>query len=117
MRLLICGGRDYDDFERVHLVLKGMPVPITTIIEGGASGADHCAAMFARAADIPLETYKADWKTYGRYAGPLRNTRMLTEGKPDMVIAFPGGKGTANMIMQAKQRGVHVIVAPAEPLT
>ena len=52
--------------------------------------------------------YPADWDTHGRGAGPIRNKQMLEEGKPDLVIAFPGGKGTANMIGQAKEAGIPV---------
>jgi UDP-N-acetylmuramoylalanine-D-glutamate ligase len=58
---------------------------------------------------IPVETYEADWDTHGKAAGPIRNKRMLDEGKPDLVVAFPGGRGTANMISQARKAGVEVI--------
>ena len=50
----------------------------------------------------------ADWEKHGKAAGPKRNKRML-EWKPDLVVAFPGGKGTANMVQQARQAGVEVI--------
>jgi len=112
LRVLVCGGRDYDDFERVHYILTNLPVPIACIIEGGATGADHCAKLFAQSRGIPVETYKADWSKDGRAAGPIRNHRMIIEGKPDMVLAFPGGKGTANMVMQAKRYGIYVAQVP-----
>lgn len=50
---------------------------------------------------------EADWATYGLSAGPRRNARIL-EWKPDLVIAFPGGIGTANMVHQAIVAGVEV---------
>jgi hypothetical protein len=51
----------------------------------------------------------AEWETLGRKAGPIRNERMLTEGKPDLVVAFPGGRGTAHMTRLAREAGVEVV--------
>jgi hypothetical protein len=53
-------------------------------------------------------TIQADWKRYGPAAGPLRNAEMLHEYQPDGVIAFPGGKGTTDMIKKARQAGIKV---------
>ena len=58
-----------------------------------------------------VEEYPADWKKYGKSAGPLRNQRMIDEGKPDLVVAFPGGVGTADMISRAKAYNISVLYA------
>lgn len=110
MRVLVCGGRDYHDKARVFVVLDKLhaEVGIDRIIEGGAKGADTWAAQWGGSRGI-LETYHADWENHGSFAGPMRNTRMLNEGRPDLVIAFPGGRGTANMVKQARKSGVQVI--------
>lgn len=64
-------------------------------------------------ASWPGEAFPADWAAYDRAAGPIRNARMIAEGKPDIVLAFPGGRGTANMVAQARKAGVRVIeIAP-----
>ena len=55
---------------------------------------------------VVVEEFKADWDKFGRAAGPIRNAQMLREGKPDLVVAFPGGRGTANMVAQAKARAL-----------
>jgi hypothetical protein len=47
-------------------------------------------------------------KKHGRAARPIRNQRMLDEGKPDLVVAFPGGRGTTDMIRRAERAGVPV---------
>ena len=65
--------------------------------------------QWAKEIDIPCWGFPADWNSYGKAAGPIRNKQMLDEGKPDVVIAFPGGTGTANMIMQATKAGVKVV--------
>jgi len=51
----------------------------------------------------------AEWDKFGRRAGPLRNEQMLREGKPDVVVAFPGGRGTAHMVRIAKEAGIDVL--------
>jgi hypothetical protein len=114
MRVLVCGGRDYSDKARVFAVLDKLDgeAGIDRIIEGGAKGADTWAAQWGGSRGI-LETYPADWEAFGSMAGPMRNKAMLDEGKPDLVIAFPGGAGTRNMIRQARKAGVEVIeIAP-----
>ncbi len=54
------------------------------------------------------EVYEADWHEHGRAAGPIRNARMIAEGRPDLVIAFPGGRGTADMVSRARKAGIEV---------
>lgn len=85
-----------------------MPEDIT-IISGCAKGADQIGIDWAVINWCKLEEYPADWKKYGKAAGSIRNKQMLEEGKPDVVIAFPGGKGTAHMVKIAKEAGVKVI--------
>jgi len=83
----------------------------TEIMEGGAAGADALAATFGKLKDIRVTTYKADWREHGPAAGPIRNRRMVMEGKPDLVIAFPGGRGTADCLFHAREAGCKIIEA------
>lgn len=110
-RVLVCGGRDYQDRERLFVVLDEHHArqPITVLIEGGADGADRFASMWAFEHEIDSDTFFAKWKVHGRAAGPIRNQRMIDEGRPDVVIAFPGGRGTADMMKRARAAGVEVI--------
>lgn len=107
MRVLACGGRDFFGRNLVYAVLD--PMVIDVLIEGEAPGADTLAREWATEQGIPVERYPADWNRHGKAAGPIRNRRMLVEGKPDLVVAFPGGRGTANMISQAEAAGVKVL--------
>jgi len=111
MRVLVCGGRNYNDRMTVQAVLDKLhnAKGIDLIIEGGAKGADRMAQDWAAQRMVECEHYPADWENQGSFAGPARNKRMLDEGQPDLVIAFPGGRGTANMIRQARKAGVEVI--------
>lgn len=115
MKVLVCGGRNYEDFSRVQSVLDKLhhEAGIDLIIEGGAQGADYCAQHWAAKSGVAGQTYEADWENQGSFAGPARNKRMLEEGKPDLVIAFPGGRGTADMVRKARRAGVEVVeIAP-----
>ena len=119
-RILICGGRDlsrHDAFNWLERNLLDIAaealgyqvVQLTHIIQGGARGADEGAKDWAKSEGIPCLEFAADWKAHGRAAGPIRNRKMLDEGKPDFVLALPGGKGTANMIQQACACGLPVV--------
>ena len=99
MRVLVCGGRDYDNRELVFAFLEMLHPSV--IIQGEASGADKLAKEWAMLHDIRHLDFEADWLKYRRGAGPIRNKKMIVEGKPDIVVAFPGGRGTANMMKQA----------------
>ena len=112
MRVLVCGGRHYSDISRVWEILCGIEFergPIQCLIHGNARGADTLARQWARTFQIYQWAFPAHWLEYGKAAGAIRNSQMLTEGKPDLVVAFPGGKGTADMVEKARMNGVEVM--------
>lgn len=112
MRILVCGGREFDNWgvlcSELDKQLFGRE-RLVYIIQGGAKGADFLARVWAKFRNCPQEEYPANWKKYGRGAGGIRNQQMLDEGKPDLVVAFPGGTGTADMVRRAKKSGVKVL--------
>ena len=110
MRVIVCGGRNYTDKNKIFKTLDIFheKLQLTLIIHGDATGADTIAAEWAEINNIKTWPFVAEWHKYGNAAGPKRNTRMLEEGKPEFVLAFPGGTGTANMTKQAKNANVKV---------
>lgn len=112
VRLLICGSRDFKDLqkmgEEVEAIIEKFG-PLECIIQGGARGADYLAKRVALIKEVPCEEYKADWDTYGRSAGSVRNGVMLSEGKPTIILAFPlvTSRGTWDLIRRA-QRSTHI---------
>jgi predicted Rossmann-fold nucleotide-binding protein len=110
-RVLVCGGRNYEDRDALYAALDQLHSEhrFSVVIAGGARGADTLAADWAKERGIPTEIYMAEWNRLGRKAGPIRNRRMLDEGKPDLVVAFPGGTGTAGMAALARNAGEPVI--------
>ena len=115
-KVLVCGGRDFSDKKLMDGAMSELDnaVRISEVIHGGASGADSMAGRWAEQHNIPVTVFKADWSRYGKSAGPRRNEKMLYEGKPDFVLAFPGGRGTAHMVSIAEKAGVKVIRARTE---
>lgn len=107
MRVLVCGGRDYTDRALVFQILDLLKP--TAVITGGAEGADEYAHSWATAMEVERPRFYADWKAFGKPAGPIRNQRMLVEGKPDLVVAFPGGRGTADLVRRARKMGAPVL--------
>lgn len=110
MRILICGGRDYAEWQRLAEVMLLLREEFGKfdIVSGMARGADAMAARYAETFGLALHKFHADWTAHGKAAGPIRNQRMLDEGKPDLVIAFPGGRGTADMVRRARDAGIEV---------
>lgn len=120
MRVLVCGGRAYRDRDRVFTELNKLcgeisdehplgTIPLHIIHGGCPTGADHFADDYAVVHWCGLSVYDADWEKHGRAAGPIRNQQMIDEGKPDLVVAFPGGPGTADMVKRARRAGVEVL--------
>lgn len=110
MKILVCGGRDFIDraklfsaLDELHSVEK-----ITTLVHGGARGADSLANAWAEPKGIPIRVYNPDW-SIGKMTGALRNQEMLDSEAPDLVVAFEGGNGTADMVYRAKAQGYKVL--------
>jgi hypothetical protein len=140
MRVLVCGGRDFEDRYRVYAELDRIADTSKEhmlgknqllIIHGDCkTGADHFADEWfvLHCGFHDVLPFPADWDDishpdavvrtrrdgtkYDAKAGPRRNQKMIDEGKPDIVLAFPGGDGTADMVRRARKAGVKVIEIP-----
>ncbi len=127
MKILVCGGRGYGALdrlvvraaqeadtqrakrERMHLfaVLTAVhrAVRIDEIVHGAARGADYLAGRWARSNDVTETAFPVDHVKDGPWpsAGAFRNMRMYRESRPDLVLAFPGGRGTGHMVKHARE--------------
>ena len=104
--VLVCGGRKFNEWPAMQRALDRISPDI--IIHGAAGGADSMAGRYARENNIPCRDFPAEWRRYGKSAGYRRNQQMLDEGKPNLVVAFPGGPGTQNMVEISRQQGFEV---------
>lgn len=122
LRVIVCGGRDFckTDVESAFLYLTldliHAKTPIGHVWHGNARGVDSCSGIWAWRRKVQCTPVPARWKDEGKSAGPKRNQRMLGQSI-DLVIAFPGGRGTDDMIRRAEKAGVTVkrIAYPANP--
>lgn len=122
MIIIVCGGRDFTDFRFLFKSLDRLHKdrPITRIIEGGqrtrdkhtreiVGGADYWAMRWAKRNQIPCTMERADWDAHKKAAGPIRNQLMIDKHQPELVVAFEGGNGTADMVSKAKKANIEVM--------
>lgn len=115
MKVLVTGGRDFKNRKLLFKTLDKLhgKFPFTVLIHGDARGADTLADSWACLRGVETDPCPADWNTFGKAAGGIRNSEMLTR-QPDLVVAFPGGSGTFDMVSKAYAAGLDVI-SIAEP--
>lgn len=127
MKALVCGGREFQDFDLIFYTLDKLHATdeFRMLVEGASdwngedapAGADFGAYVWAMSRKVPCLRVPADWKVHGKKAGPLRNQKMLTMVKPDRVIGFPGGIGTDGMLELAHTMGIkRTIVTELRPI-
>lgn len=111
----VTGGRDFHNEELIVKTLRRMHkrLTITHVLHGSADGADeHAHAWAMRTKGVQPVTCPACWRRDGNPAGPIRNSAMvalLTQFKRRMLIAFPGGRGTADMVAKCKAAGISIV--------
>lgn len=113
MKLLVTGGRNFNDEEFVFKELDKLHkiYNFSLLIHGDATGADTLSKNWALKNNVPVKAFpvtKQDWQQYGKAAGVIRNSVMLKEN-PDLLVAFPGGKGTADMVKKAQKINLEII--------
>lgn len=111
MIVLVTGGRDYRDTKRLFAVLDRIHAErkFTFLVHGDATGADQMAHRWCKSRGVQPVAMEALWNSEGDRAGSIRNKRMFEFAKPELCIAFPGGRGTANMMKICFDAGVEII--------
>lgn len=114
MRVLITGSRAWSDIDAIrkalHETTQNEPDHLRiTIVHGNALGADYMAGELADQAGFRVEVHRAEWDKYGRFAGPVRNQKMVDLGA-DVCLAFPdaGSVGTWDCVKRAAMAGIRV---------
>lgn len=109
MQVLLTGSRDWSDSEAIHQVLRELEQrqggPTNVLVHGGyKKGADAIADTYARAHNWTVHVEKAQWSTYGRAAGPVRNALMVKEYGPTtdvfVICAKKSSRGTRHCLSQ-----------------
>ena len=107
--VLVTGGRDFTNDTAVERALDILQPK--HIIHGDASSADKAAENYAIKNMLAVTAYPANWDRHGKAAGPIRNNTMLSSSEPDLILAFPGGRGTEHMVQTAHEHGYRVLKA------
>jgi len=106
MRVIIAGSRDtIVRPAEIAEAVKHSGFEVTELVSGCATGIDQSAEEWAKLMGVPVQPFPYI-KRLGRAGGPARNSQMANYA--DALIAFPGGKGTEDMVRRAKKRGLPV---------
>ena len=120
MIIMVTGGRELDDIEPVVTALEPYTTVGSIMVNGGARGLDFLARQYWQScAQLPYVTVPAAWNRQGKAAGQIRNIVMARGHavapygviKPDLLVAFPGGRGTAGAVRAAEAEGIEVVYA------
>ena len=120
-RIIVCGGRHFNDYDRMKSIIDrviaeiGSGITAIEIVSGHCAGADQLGEKYAEERGYPCKVFPANWKKYGRAAGPIRNSEMIkyaSEAEVPIVIAFRSSKtrGTDDTVKKATQTGFKVVV-------
>lgn len=112
-KIIIAGGRDFNDYELLKKEATAFLLEIETgeaiqIVSGGAKGVDTMGERFAQENDLEVVLFPANWKSFGRAAGPKRNAQMADYATH--LLSFWNGesKGTKSMISLAKKKKLRI---------
>lgn len=98
MKLIIAGSRDLKvSTAFIQDAIERFGIKTSEIVSGGAAGIDTCAEQYAKDGKMMFARFPADWKTYGKAAGPVRNLAMALYSDALLIIWDGQSKGSANM--------------------
>ena len=123
--VIICGGRYFNDYDTLETSMNKVMSELSLtfedieIISGHCSGADQLGEQYAKKHNINCKIFPAEWKKYGKSAGPIRNSKMIRYAagtELPVVVAFvsPQCKGTMDTLNKAKSKGFNVFVVEYE---
>ena len=121
--IIVCGGRHFENYALLCKTLaENFGNDIEEIVSGHCQGADMFGEQWAKEHEVSCKIFPAEWKRYGKKAGPMRNKQMVDyiDGfSKKAVVAFtsPNSVGTRNTIALAKRNGIPVIEVPYIPLS
>ena len=119
-RIVICGGRHFNDYEQLKTTItnflkqRKIEIENVEIVSGHCQGADMLGEQYAKEYGLNLTIFPADWQRYKRKAGPIRNKQMIeyimqTENKAVIAFVSENSKGTKQTVLLAKRAGIFVV--------
>lgn len=122
MKLIIAGTRSFNDYQLLENSIIPMFLHIShledieEVVSGCCSGADQLGEKWGKALYKKITRFPADWKKYGKAAGPIRNRQMAEYADQAIVFWDGSSKGALNMIQTMRELGkpVYVVIYPKE---
>ncbi len=113
MKVLVAGSREIADPAVIERAIRESGYQITTLICGMARGVDMLAYHWAKANNVPVEEYPANWDKYGKSAGMRRNREMVAVAEAAVIVWDGNSPGTENTISLLKAKGIpyHLVEA------
>jgi hypothetical protein len=110
MKTIIAGSRTIIDSAELEKAITLSGFKIDTVLSGGATGPDTLGANWAKANNLPVKYFYPDWKTYGKAAGPIRNSEMITEAQAAIFLWDGISRGTKDCMTKAEKKGIPVYI-------
>lgn len=114
MKTIIAGSREIEDYNILLKTLKDADFNITEVVSGGCRGPDKLGERWAKENGIPIKHFYAQWKKYGKRAGPIRNLEMVEYADAAIFLWDGRSRGTANCIDSACRNSLHVFIYKIE---
>jgi hypothetical protein len=114
MRVIIAGSRSVTSYAVVEAAIARSGFTISEVVSGTARGVDRLGELWAARNGVPVKKFPADWDTYGKRAGYLRNKEMAEYAEALVAIHDGESRGTQHMIDTARETGLKVSVTTAE---
>ena len=110
MKVIVAGGRNFQDYEVVKKAIEESTYTITEVVCGCATGVDSLGERWANENNITISKFPADWNKHGRAAGPIRNQKMAEYAEGLIAVWDGESRGTKNMIMQGNNKHMDVFI-------
>lgn len=110
MKTIIAGSRNIEEYQAILDAIEASGFEITEVISGGAKGVDSLGERYGTEKGIPVKVFPADWESYGRKAGIMRNKEMAAYAEALIAVWDGNSPGTYNMIAEAQSRKLKVYV-------
>jgi hypothetical protein len=112
MKVIIAGSRHMpiEDYPLIHRAVLASGFNLTEVVSGHAKGADQLGEFYAKQKQLPCRIFPADWHTYGKAAGPIRNKQMMEYSDAAIVFIWDNSRGSANMIKQMQENNKPVFI-------
>ena len=113
MRVIIAGSRHLgkEFYPRLLSAIESSGFEITTVLSGGARGADALGETWAIGMGIPLEIFPAAWDESGKRAGPMRNAKMADNADALILLWDGESRGSADMLRRAEKKRLKIFQA------